>query len=296
MRCFKCCRLINENEPVVSGLHEACFLEWFKLEKPAIFTDIAAKNASTGNDPAFEMNGSFFHGKFKKYSAVLNGKCYIFKVQEKDFPELPATEYLCNQIARHLGLFIPDFFLIRFEDTETFVSQNFMPKYPTSNMIHLYHFIKSAEEYTCESLLRVIESKTRRLEDMERFIEVTLFDALIGNHDRHGRNLALIESLKGIQLAPFYDNPSYLGIEMHNLLAAQHEPRGQIYTAETKEPKMSDYVKEWNRLGHANMIDKFRQKIKIEEIMSLIDNSFISEKRKASLKTLINNRYQELIL
>jgi serine/threonine protein kinase HipA of HipAB toxin-antitoxin module len=51
-----------------------------------------------------------------------------------------------------------------------------------------------------------------------------LFDALVGNHDRHGRNIALIETRKGHILSPFYDNPSYIGIEDHNLLLAEHNP------------------------------------------------------------------------
>jgi hypothetical protein len=297
MLCYKCSKSITENEKTFSGLHEACFIEWFRLWKASDFVDMISKSSCSNEPAASGDNTSFFHGKFKKYSAVLNEKNYILKVQEKDFLELPATEYLCNQLARHLELHVPDFFLIRFQGVlETFVCENFMQKHLSSNLIHIYHFLEpKPENFNCESLFRIIEAKTQRLEEIERFIELTLFDALIGNHDRHGRNLALIQSANGFQLSPFYDNPSYLGIEISPLLSAHHEPRGQIYTAQSTEPKMLDYVQEWNRLGQVATVNKFRDKIKLESLMEIIESSFISDKRKESIKRLIKRRYLELI-
>ncbi len=297
MQCYKCSKTIPENEKTFSGLHDSCFMEWFNLPKMVDFVDIASRNSSLNELAADGDHNSFFHGKFKKYSAVLNERNYILKVQEKDFPELPATEYLCNQLARHLGLHVPDFFLIRFQETlETFVCENFMQNHIASNLIHIYHFLEpSPENFNCETLFRTIGNKTQRIEEIERFVELTLFDALIGNHDRHGRNIAIIQSTNGFQLSPFYDNPSYLGIEIELLLGAQHEPRGQIYTAQSKQPKMLDYVKEWNRLGQISVVNKFRDKIAIDSLMEIIDKSFISDKRKESIKRLIKRRYLELI-
>ncbi|MGD0664712.1 MAG: HipA domain-containing protein [Rhabdochlamydiaceae bacterium] len=296
MLCYKCSKPIAENEKTFSGLHEACFIEWFNLRELVDFSDVISKSSSS-NDLVPENHNSFFHGKFKKYSAVLNERNYILKVQEQAFPELPATEYLCNQLARHLGLKVPDFFLIRFQGTiETFVCENFMQNHTSSNLIHIYHFLEpSPDNFNCEVLLSTIANKTQRIEEIERFIELTLFDALIGNHDRHGRNLALIESTNGFQLSPFYDNPSYLGIETELLLSAHHEPRGQIYTAQSKEPKIRDYVKEWERLGQIATVNKFRERIDINSLMKIIDASYISFNRKLSIKRLIERRYLELI-
>lgn len=296
MFCYKCSKPILQNELTFSGLHEACFKEWFNLEKVVDFDDVIAKNTSS-NVFVNKDHNSFFHGKFKKYSATLNNKNYILKVQEKDFPELPSTEYLCNQLARCLGINVPDFFLIRFQGAiETFVCENFMQNHNSSNLIHIYHFLDpSPESFNCETLLRVIENKTQRLVEIERFIELTLFDALIGNHDRHGRNLALIQSKNGFQLSPFYDNPSYLGIETELLLGAHHEPRGQICTAYSNEPTILDYVKEWDRLGQIAVVDNFRKKIDLDRLLEIIEISFLSESRKESIKRLVKRRYLELI-
>lgn len=170
MLCYKCSKSIEDNQKTISGLHETCFMEWFNLREPQDFIDVISKSSSSNNlEPE---HNSFFHGKFKKYSAILNKKSYILKVQEKPFPELPATEYLCNQLARHLGLRVPDFFLIRFQGAiETFVCENFMQNLTASNLIHIYHFLEpSPDNFNCEALLSTITSKTQRIEEIERFI------------------------------------------------------------------------------------------------------------------------------
>ena len=285
------------NDKTHLGLHENCFKEWFAIDVIIEFIDLVAKNVASQDPMGLKEYGSFFHGKFKKYSGVLKDKHYILKVQENDYPELPATEYLCNQLARELKIEVPDFYLIRFqENIDAFVCENFMQKRESSNLIHIYHFLEpSSKKFNCEYLLKVIESKTQRRDEIERFIELTLFDALIGNHDRHGRNLALIQSPQGFQLSPFYDNPSYLGTESDFMLGACHDPRGQIYTAHSTEPKIQDYVKEWERLGYKDFVNKFRNRIELPALIKIIDESFVSSKRKEAMKKLIRRRFQELI-
>jgi len=66
--------------------------------------------------------------------------------------------------------------------------------------------------------------------DVSIFIKTLLFDALIGNNDRHGRNLGFIVTSKGSTLSPIYDNVSYLSLESGGMLQAQHNPTGRINT------------------------------------------------------------------
>lgn len=293
MICYRCKKRIDEDP--VEGLHEQCFTDWFKLHQIEPFTDIAAQRTGNISAPLVQLSSSFFHGKFRKYSAVLGGKNYILKVQQPEYPELPLTEYLCNELALFLRLDIPDCFLIRFQNLkDTFVSQNFMETRPASNLIHLYRFFDQAEQFDCATIISIIEKQTRRAADVDRFIEICLFDALIGNHDRHGRNLAFIQSPKGLELAPFYDNPTYLAIEEEWFLEAQHEPRGKIFTLRSTEPKMHDYAIELIRLGYRGNVERFAKKVDLEKMNSIIVDSFISEKRKKAIEALIKRRFQEL--
>jgi hypothetical protein len=121
-----------------------------------------------------------------------------------------------------------------------------------------------------------------------------LADSLIGNHDRHGRNLAFIRSAKGIWLSPFYDNPSALALEDPMMLGADLQPRGSIFTKDTDKPTMKDYVLEWYRLGYGDVVERFKKNLSLRAIKSLIQQSHLSEKRKGALLSLILKRNEEL--
>lgn len=283
---------------MVSGLHANCFHQWFNVPIIEDFKDVVARSSdeSPGDKQWSQINTSFFHGKFRKYSAKLGSRSYILKVMQKEVPELPVTEYLCNQIARSLGLDVPDHYLILFENKlETFVSSNFMDERPFSDLVHIYRYLDSPKNYDCRHLLTIIEKEVGRIESIVRFIELCLFDSLIGNHDRHGRNLGLIRDPGGTFLSPFYDNPSYLALEMDELLGALHEPRGAIATKDTMEPVMKDYVKEWTSLGYLNEVVAFAKKVSPVDVEHLVRNSFLSDRRKDAFLRLITRRYKELI-
>jgi hypothetical protein len=160
--------------------------------------------------------------------------------------------------------------------------------------VHIYHFVGSDRAYDCESLVKIIGEQTGRRAEQERFVYLTLADSLIGNHDRHGRNLGFIQSVKGMQLAPFYDNPSALAIEDDYMLGADLQPRGSIFTKESDEPTMLNYVIEWRRLGYGDIVEQFRRNLSLKKIINLISGSHINEKRQQALLRLINQRSREL--
>lgn len=295
--CFQCFKELDENI-MLSGLHPECFCGCFHVSDKDEFHDVVARSSErlSGEKNWSQVNTSFFHGKFRKYSARIGNRGYILKVMQKEVPELPASEYLCNQIARSLGLIVPDHFLILFQNKlETFVSLNFMDDRASSDLVHIYRYLKDPKDYNCEHLLTIIEKEVGRYDAVVRFIELCLFDSLIGNHDRHGRNLGLINGTNGKVLSPFYDNPCYLALEIEELLGAYHEPRGAIPTKETNEPIMKDYVKEWLRLGFLEEIVNFSKRIDINNIEKLVVNSFISNRRKEAILRLINRRFKELV-
>jgi hypothetical protein len=295
MKCLKCIREIEGKAKY--GLHEQCFIDWFKVDPKLEFLSLT-KRSALSRDPEKNNsanNTSFYHGKFKKYSADLGHDNYIIKMrEEKNAPELPEVEYLCNQIAHQLGLPVPDFYYIDFFTDKVFVTKVFIKKGGgSSNLEHIYKF-RSDERHDCETLAQVITETTKRPYDLEVFFTTILFDALIGNHDRHGRNLAFIVTPAKTTLSPIYDNVSYLSLESGPLLAADFHPTGRIATAETKEPSMSHYVKELKKLGQEELIRSFYTRFKIAKIDQLIDNSFCSKLMKDAFKKLIYKRYQEL--
>ncbi len=296
MICYYCGQRIEAGEGDHCGLHIPCFLEWFSVGTLLEFQDVIRKATGTSdsdNADEDQITSSFFQGKFRKYAARLGNSSYILKVREDDYPELPAAEYLCNQIASDIGVIVPEYNLISFHGAVTFVVKNFIQPGKIETMHHIYHFL-NGNPFNCRTLLSIIEKRTGRLFEMERFVFLCLYDSLVGNHDRHGRNLALIEEAGQYRLAPFYDNPSYIGIEESGFLKADHSPRGKIATERTVEPVMTDYVEEFRGLGYENVVEKFRSSVKFERILQLSGWGFLSKERSKSLKKLIKKRIGQM--
>lgn len=296
--CFKCSKDIDPQDHLY-GLHRACFFLWFNLSSHFFeFEDIVLRRDKSNSSVSIStMNTSFFQGKFKKYSAKLDKHSYILKVQDDAYPELPLVEYLSNQIAQKMGLIVPNFYLIRFPNVinakTAFVVHNFMEKYIPGNLIHIYHFV-AEQTFSCKTIFNIIEKKVGRINALKQFVFLCLFDALIGNHDRHGRNIALVETKKGYELAPFYDNPSYMGIEDQDFLLAKHNPRGKIATSRNEEPTMHDYAIEFIEMGHKTWVEEFLKRIEQIHLYPLIEESFLSDKRKKAFASLIEYRIGEL--
>lgn len=295
MKCLKCRK--DMITPPKYGLHEQCFIDWFKVDPKLEFASLIQRSVLSldPENKSSPNNTSFYHGKFKKYSADLGSDNYIIKMrEEKNAPELPEVEYLCNQIAHLLGVPVPDFYYVDFFTEKVFVTKVFIKKGGgAANLEHIYKF-RSDEKHNCETLAQVIRDTTNLPYDLEVFFNAILFDALIGNHDRHGRNLAFIVTASKTNLSPIYDNVSYLSLISGPILKADFNPTGRISTNETKEPSMLHYVNELRRLNQEDLIQSFYSRVKIQKIERLIDNSFCSELMKEAFKKLILKRYKEL--
>ncbi|MFN7903832.1 MAG: HipA domain-containing protein [Pseudobdellovibrionaceae bacterium] len=296
MKCLKCFQDLMGS--VKYGLHEKCFVDWFKTDPENEFLSLTQRSATSRDPEAKEAahNTSFYHGKFKKYSAELGQENFILKMREsKEAPELPEVEYLCNQIAALLGLPIPEFFYIDFFSDKVFVTKVFIKKNAgNANLEHIYKF-RPDEEHSCEMLIKVISDTTKLPYDVDVFLNTILFDALIGNHDRHGRNLGFIVTPSKTVLSPVYDNVSYLSLVSGPMLGADFNPTGRIATKNSDEPSMKHYVEELFRLGYRDSVVAFANKVKVTKIEAIIDQSFCSLEMKLAMKKLLNKRYKELL-
>lgn len=298
MICYLCGREIEKEQQRHYGLHSSCFCKCFHVDAPYEFTDIARMSGGSGSSGEDATDGgsivsSFFQGKFRKYAADLDRVPYILKVEEDNYPELPVVEFLCNQIASELGINVPDFHLIEFHGSSALAVKIFIRPGRRETLHHIYHFLEGAS-FNCETLISIIENRTGRLFEIERFVFLCLFDSLIGNHDRHGRNLALIEEAGQYRLAPFYDNPSYIGIEQAAFLRADHSPSGRIAAGTSSEPVMRDYIEEFTRLGYENVVEEFRSKFVFGRIKKLTGWKFLSDDRAGAFERLIEKRVRQM--
>lgn len=292
--CFKCGRALKNKPEANYGLHPKCFEAWFHVEPGTVFTNIYRKVSSSQSAELFSItDSSYFQGQFKKYAATLGKKAYIIKMREKSAPELPEVEYLCNLIAKQLKIPVAEFYYINFLNEKVFLTKNFLSNTEIEDLQHLYHFRRGID-HTCKNIISIIENQSKHPEDIDIFIKTVLFDALIGNHDRHGRNLAFIVTHSKCQLSPVFDNVSYLGLESGSILKADFNPSGKIATSTSNEPSMKDYVVEFIKLNYRNNLLEFYNSINLSDLICLVDNSFCSSLMKEALKRLITKRFLEL--
>lgn len=298
--CLRCNQAI-EGGQAHYGQHIQCFKEIFSVAEVLEFHSLARKESSSNKEQKNLLPHltSYFAGNYKKYEGKLGGLSYILKFSKAEYPELAPVEYVCNKIAYYCGIPTPKpFTLIEMADNElAFVSKNFMHAMKThSTLVHIYRYLEGgAENYNVEKISNMIYGETKSPQDVSHFFKVLLFDSLIGNHDRHGSNLGLLETAKGKSLAPIYDNPSYLGLESGSMLSAHFSPKGKIWTKDSKEPGMMEYLEEISRLGAFEMAEEFFNKLPIARVSSTISDAVcLSDPMKKALLKLINERYMEL--
>lgn len=300
-KCLKCLTPLQDKTQSFYGLHKSCFKAWFCLENSlSRFKDLAPQSTSSSSSGSiYKKNtdlivSSFFHGAYKKYSSTLEGATYLIKMKEDKALELPDVEYLCNQIAKELKIPVAEFFIINWPVEKEKKERVFVTKIFTKKLevVHLYRNLKSGQEHNCEQIIDVLRKKSNP-QDVQTFVFTVLFDSLIGNHDRHGRNLAFIRGSGGQhKLAPIYDNVSSLALEK-KMLGADFSIEGCILTSHTKQPTTKDYVKEFNRLGFSQQVNSFFKSIKIEKIEALIGKSFCSADMKKALNSYFSKQYKE---
>lgn len=282
------------------GQHLTCFEKIFRVEGKIEFSSLIRKSSTSEKVSTNPHLTSYFGGNYRKYEGTLGDTKYILKLSKPEYPELAPVEYVCNKIAYHCGLTIPTpFTLIDYGKGElAFVSKNFMDKQSDhATMNHLYHYapLQGPNSYTVEDIAKTIYRETNSPSDADMFFRMVLFDALIGNHDRHGRNMALIVTAKGKKLTPIYDNPSSLGLESGAILQATFSPRGKIWTKKSHEPEMNEYLEEMNRIDVINIARNFYNEISIDKIVEYIDESIsLSLEMRGALKKLILKRYKDL--
>lgn len=297
--CLKC-HLPLDSKQRHYGHHLACFQKLFGVGGRAKFHSLARQSTASGDEaPSLAEEPhltSYFSGHYRKYEAKIEGDSYLLKLSKDDYPELAPVEELCNRIADICGINVPKpYGLIDYEGELAFVLKNFIAEYPShTSLQHIYHFLKRGpEHYNVEEINKAIFQETHSVEDVEMFFRTVLFDTLVGNHDRHGRNLAFVVTARRHRLAPIYDNPSAMGLESGSILKAQFAPKGKIWTRDSREPEMKEYLIELERLGMEHVIEKFYERLDKNILRQLIAESLsLSQEMRDAIIRLIISRYE----
>ena len=161
-------------------------------------------------------------GERPKITIVDDGKLWLAKLQDRgDTPHLPAREYAVMNIAKALGLNVPEIRFIQYEHREIFLIERFDrygdPNQPGRHLFASAHTLLKLSKGSTRGDLRrsylVFADQIRKWsgkgddlhEDLQELWKRMVFNALVGNHDDHVRNHGLIHDGSSWRLSKAFD-------------------------------------------------------------------------------------------
>lgn len=269
----------------------------------------------------YEKNNIYYGGTERKIGISIDGFNYMLKFQKdtrfgKRYNHL--SEYVGSHIFNMLEIDVHDTYLGVYDGENVVACKDFN--------VEGYEFVpfndvgessleqdKEIYQYTYEDIMQMLSDNKKLTsvdETIDRFWDIYIVDALLGNFDRHGANWGFLKKENKYKLAPVFDNGSCLypqlvdEEQMKVIMASSDETDKRIYTFPTSQIKLGD-----NKSSYFDVISSLRYKEcnealvricqrysqnKIDAFIDSIEN--ISDTRKDFYKYVINQRYNKILL
>lgn len=229
--------------------------------KPGNHIDVIKKNnyfvlnKSVGGDAPKEFIKVYEFGKVRKRNKK-KWIGYIAKTGQKWYPAESVTEYLLNKIGETIGLKIAESRLAYIGGQIRFMSKYFLKK--DDILVHSAEifagylsgdrgFVEEIEKADLARSLFTFQFAQLAIKEMfptdfeditNSFVELLVFDAIVGNNDRHIYNWGVITDVSGKKkprFAPIYDTARGLfwNDSQDKLLEMQGQPK--LVTAKIKK-------------------------------------------------------------
>ena len=144
---------------------------------------------------------------------------HILKPPIGHYPHTVENEYFCMRLAARVNLPVPDVTILH-QRNSMYIVDRYDRTHTTAGAVERIHQedfcqalgIGPAQKYEkeggpglpqCFTLLR--EESIQPVADISALLDWVIFNYLVGNADAHGKNISLLLTGQGPQLAPFYD-------------------------------------------------------------------------------------------
>lgn len=270
---------------------------------------------------------SDFEGSERKFAIYYNGSTYMVKEPDPIREKNNKLSYMNNTFSEHIGCRI--FSMLNIPVQETFLAKYTRPDGKTEIVVACKDFRESGQQlYEADKIaksiidcneikkpdFRDIENIFERVENhmaedaKQRFWDIFVVDALIGNKDRHLGNWGFLSSdQRHLKLAPVYDCGSSLGalVDEKQIQICLDKPgimsnmELNIMTRFKIGGKLTTYrdmlltPPYQLKISIKNIVPK----IKLEEINKLVDSiQELSNNRRKFIKQSIAMRYEKILV
>jgi serine/threonine-protein kinase HipA len=279
--------------------HPACAKKFFGTpEVPTIQLDDAIidslamqtvnqRIAVTGVQPKLSVTLRKEKGHSRLTIVGLWGE-FILKPQHHNYPMMPETEDLTMHLATLFKIPVCDHTLLRASNGSlVYIARRFDRaegrKIHIEDLCQLSEFLtENKYKSSYEKAGNLVARYCHRGLDLLRYFELVLFSYLCGNNDMHLKNFSLMHQPEGVILSPGYD---LLNVSLLN--PKDDEDLALTLNGKKKKIKLTDFKALAHSLGinekvYANRFKFFSSKN--NEVMNLIDRSFLDEKMKKGYK------------
>lgn len=269
----------------------------------------------------YEKTPVMFSGAERKFEIIIDGHRYIVKFQKNSEVGLTfnyVSEYLGSHIFQSVGIPVQETFLGTYDGKNVVVMKNFLEHEDTLvafNGVGESSLERDKElyQYTYKDITAMLQENmksTNVKETVERFWDMFIVDAFIGNFDRHGGNWGFIKRNNQYRIAPVYDNGSSLYPKLNTdekiaaVLSSEEEIDQRIYKFPTSHIKVknrkSSYFEVISSKQFAACNEALKRivpRIDLERINVIIDEiEGISELRKQFYKIMLQQRFEKILM
>lgn len=291
-------------------------------------------NISPGGDAPKDFIRVYEYGKARRNTPG-KWQAWIAKVGQKWHPVESIMEYMLNRLGETLGLAMAESRLMRTGEQVRFLSKYFLRK--GEQLIHgaeIYggyladlDFVEQVEKenlardlFTFQFAEKAIKERFPGFADelLKEFVRLLVFDAIVGNNDRHFYNWGVITTLDGSEtprFAPIYDTARGM---------FWNDPERKIIEKLKNPTELNVYLKKYinkslpktgwegeNSINHFRFVERLyendrRYRPICEELCNfaqqqnallVIDNEFsslLSRQRLSLIKTCLEMRFQRI--
>lgn len=269
----------------------------------------------------YEKTPVMFSGAEKKYEIIIEGHRYIVKFQKNSEIGLlfnHVSEYLGSHIFQVVGIPVQETFLGTCDGTNVVVMKNFLER---EDALVAFNGVgesslerdKELYQYTYEDITAMLQENMKSTdvkETIDRFWDMFIVDALIGNFDRHGGNWGFIKRNNQYRIAPVYDNGSSLYPRLNTdekiaeVLDSEEEIDRRIYTFPTSHIKVKNRKSSYFEVISSRQFEACNAALKrivpcvdLVRINNIVDDiEGISELRKHFYKFMLQQRFEKILM